>query len=221
MIQFVVENIIYNACKKFKGVALFATFCNTLYSEELWKEINSFTDKYKAQYTTENIKLLPSIQATRDTYRALGKDPSRYRPSGEALIRRILKDKTLFQINTAVDLINLASIEYGYSIGGFDLEKIQGKTITLGAGQANEPYEGIGRGLINIEHMPVYRDSLGGFGTPTSDNERTKIDLTTKKMLAIINAYDGNLENAQKCADRISQLLTKYAYGQKIKLVIF
>mgnify|MGYP004476407697 CR=1 FL=1 len=221
MIQFAVENIIYNACAKFKGVALMATFCNSLYSEKLWEEINASTNKYKALYNTEDIKALPSIQATRDAYRALGKDPSRYRPSGEALIRRILKDKPLFHINTAVDLINLASIEYGYSIGGFDLEKIQGETISLGVGRANEPYEGIGRGVLNIENMPVYRDSVGGFGTPTSDNERTKLELTTTKLLAIVNAYDGNLENAQNCANRMAHLLTEYAQGKNYKILNF
>ena len=63
-----------------------------------------------------------------------------------------------------------------YSIGGFDADKFVGDTLTLGVGRAGEPYEGIGRGLLNIEGLPVYRDAEGGVGTPTSDNERTKND---------------------------------------------
>mgnify|MGYP000747919632 CR=1 FL=1 len=84
-----------------------------------------------------------------------------------------------YQIDTLVDLINLVSIRYGYSIGGFDADKIQGDTLVLGIGKSGEPYEGIGRGELNIEGMPVYRDAMGGIGTPTSDNERTKLEAGT------------------------------------------
>src|SRR5574344_1991376 len=138
------------ACPDFIGAAVYAEFVNTQYSEELWTEIHRFLEEYKAKYDIDTIKQMPSIEATRQTYRKCGKDPSRYRPSGEALVRRTLQGKDLYQIDTAVDLINLASIAYGYSIGGFDYDKIDGDTITLGIGVEDEPYEGIGRGFINI-----------------------------------------------------------------------
>ena len=111
--------------------------------------------------------------------------------SGEALCRRILRGISLYQIDTLVDLINLVSIRYGYSIGGFDADKIQGDTLVLGIGKSGEPYEGIGRGELNIEGMPVYRDAMGGIGTPTSDNERTKLEAGTTHLLTIINGYSG------------------------------
>ena len=82
----------------------------------------------------------------------------------------------LYQIDTLVDLINLVSLRTGHSIGGFDTDKIQGTHLELGIGKAGEPFEGIGRGVLNIEGLPVYRDSFGGIGTPTSDHERTKMD---------------------------------------------
>ena len=153
---------------------------------------------------------MPSIEATRRVYRACGKDPSRYRPASEALIRRVLQGKSLYQIDTLVDLINLASIAYGYSIGGFDADKFVGDTLTLGIGRAGEPYEGIGRGIINIEGLPVYRDAEGGVGTPTSDHERTKITLATTHLLVLINGYDGNRERVEANAEFIRQLLQKY-----------
>lgn len=212
---------ILKACPDFKGAAVYATFQNSTYSEGLWAEIDQSLTRYRQQYTTESLKQIPSILATRTIYRALGKDPSRYRPSGEALVRRVLQGKELYQINTAVDLINLASIEYGYSIGGFDCDKIEGDQIALGVGQNGEPYEGIGRGALNIEGLPVYRDIKGGFGTPTSDHERTKLSLNTSHLLALVNGYDGNRETITQCAQRIIQLTEKYAQGTDCTIIDF
>ena len=111
----------------------------------------------------------------------------------------------------AVDLINLASIAYGYSIGGFDADKFVGDTLTLGVGREGEPYEGIGRGMINIHGLPVYRDAEGGVGTPTSDHERTKITMDTQHLLVLINGYDGDEQRVEGNARFIQGLLRKYA----------
>jgi len=207
----VVSDELRGVCPDFAGAVVFAEFTNSVYSEGLWKEIGQRLDAYRKTQTVDSIKQIPSIEATRAVYRRCGKDPSRYRPSGEALVRRVLKGKDLYQIDTAVDLINLASIAYGYSIGGFDYDKIEGDTITLGIGKAGEPYEGIGKGMINIEGLPVYRDSIGGIGTPTSDNERTKMDLHTTHLMAVINGYDGKAETVMQTAELIKELLIKYA----------
>ena len=181
------------------------------YCQELWDEIHALGEKYKQTLTTETLKEISGIAATRKVYCACGKDPSRYRPASEALIRRMLQGKTLYQIDTLVDLINLASIAYGYSIGGFDADKLVGDTLTLGVGKAGEPYEGIGRGMINIEGLPVYRDEKGGVGTPTSDNERTKMELNTTHLVVLINGYDGNEQKVRENADYIQDLLRKYS----------
>ena len=119
-----------------------------------------------------------------------------------------------------VDLINLVSIRYGYSIGGFDSDKFVGDTLTLGIGKAGEPYEGIGRGLLNIEGMPVYRDSVGGVGTPTSDHERTKLSLGTTRLLTIINGYSGK-EGLQEAADYMVELLKEFASAEDVELIEF
>ena len=183
---------------------------NTPYCQELWDEIHEWREKYKATLTTESLKEMSGIAATRKVYRACGKDPSRYRPASEALIRRMLQGKALYQIDTLVDLVNLASIAYGYSIGGFDADKFEGNTLTLGVGKAGEPYEGIGRGTINIEGLPVYRDQIGGVGTPTSDNERTKMELKTTHLVVLINGYDGSEDQVRANAEFIQTLLRKY-----------
>lgn len=197
-------------CPDFVGACLEAEVTNSPYCEPLWQEITALGDRYKAELTTESLKEKSGIAATRRVYRAFGKDPSRYRPASEALIRRMLQGKGLYQIDTLVDLINLASIAYGYSIGGFDADKFVGDTLTLGIGREGEPYEGIGRGMINIHGLPVYRDAQGGVGTPTSDNERTKITLATSHLLVLINGYDGNEQQVRENAEYIQRLLRQH-----------
>ncbi len=208
--KIIVSNEIELACPGFVGACVEAEVENTLYCEPLWEEIRQLCEEYKQRFDTVNIKEMPSIAATRRVYKACGKDPSRYRPAAEALIRRVVQGKELYQRDTLVDLINLASMRFGYSIGGFDASKFVGDTLTLGIGKADEPYEGIGRGQINIEGMPVYRDALGGVGTPTSDHERTKIDLETSHLLVLINGYDGDEEHVRDNAEYIKSLLQRF-----------
>ena len=206
----VVSSEIQTVCPEFVGACVEANVSNSPYCQPLWDEIDAMGNKYRSILTTESLKQLSGIAATRRVYRACGKDPSRYRPASEALIRRQLTNKSLYQIDTLVDLTNLASIAYGYSIGGFDADKFHGDTLTLGIGRAGEPYEGISRGMINIEGLPVYRDAIGGVGTPTSDNERTKITLETTHLVVLINGYDGNEANVKANAEYIQELLRKY-----------
>ena len=208
--KIIVSDEIETVCPTFVGACVEAQVENTPYCQELWDEIDALGEKYKQTLTTESLKEMSGIAATRRVYRACGKDPSRYRPASEALIRRMLQGKKLYQIDTLVDLVNLASIAYGYSIGGFDADKFEGETLTLGVGKAGEPYEGIGRGMINIEGLPVYRDEKGGVGTPTSDNERTKMKLKTTHRVVLINGYDGNEQHVRENAVFIQKLLRKY-----------
>lgn len=219
--RILVSDEMRGVCPAFKGAVVYAEMTNSEYNESLWSEINAFLDRYKDSYDIDSIKNISSIAATREVYRKCGKDPSRYRPSGEALIRRALQGKGLYKVNTVVDLINLASIIYGYSIGGFDYDKIVGDEVILGIGEEGEPYEGIGRGVINIAGLPVYRDSVGGIGTPTSDNERTKMMLDTRKVFAIVNGYDGDVSQVTSCAECIETLLKKYADATHTEISFF
>lgn len=205
---------IYAVCPAFCFASIEAKVKNTPYNRELWNEIETFSASFRETHRMGDIKKRIPIHATRQTYKALGKDPNRYRPSAEALCRRIVKGIELYRINTLVDLINLLSLKTGYSIGGFDANKIRGN-LTLGVGKAGEKFEGIGRGLLNIEGLPVYRDEQGGIGTPTSDEERTKIDSDTSRLLMIINAYSGK-QGLPEAVDYGVELLKKYAHAQEI-----
>ena len=206
----IVSNEIESVCPSFVGAAVEAQVVNSEFCQPLWDEIHALEEMFRKELTTDSLKELPSIAATRSVYKACGKDPSRYRPASEQLIRRMLQGKELYQIDTLVDLVNLASIAYGYSIGGFDADKFVGDTLTLGVGREGEPYEGIGRGIINIAGLPVYRDAEGGVGTPTSDHERTKMTLATTHLVVLINGYDGNEERVLANAHFIQDLLRKY-----------
>jgi DNA/RNA-binding domain of Phe-tRNA-synthetase-like protein len=211
MIKVIVSQEIEQICPEFVGACVEAEVVNTAYNDALWEEIKRLGDKLRQELTTESLKEITSIAATRRVYKACGKDPSRYRPASEALIRRILQGKELYQRDTLVDLVNLASIAFGYSIGGFDADQFKGDTLTLGIGREGEPYEGIGRGMINIHGLPVYRDAEGGVGTPTSDHERTKMTLETTHLAVLINGYDGNEQRVRENAEYIQTLLRKYA----------
>lgn len=221
MIQVSVSSEIEQVCPTFAGAAVEAMVVNTAYCQTLWDEIHTLEERFRKELTTESLKQIPSIAATRSVYRACGKDPSRYRPASEALIRRMLQGKELYQIDTLVDLINLASIAFGYSIGGFDASKFVGDTLILGIGREGEPYEGIGRGQINIAGLPVYRDAVGGVGTPTSDHERTKIQLSTTHLLVLINGYDGNRERVMENARYIQELLRRHTQSDGGTITLF
>ncbi len=206
---------IKNVCPKICLGIIICEVENSTFSSGLWEEIDTYAEFFRQQFTIEEIKNRPPIHATREVYKKLGKDPNRYRPSAEALSRRIIKGMKLYQIDTLVDLINLVSLKTGYSIGGFDLGKIQGQTLTLGVGQKDEIFNAIGRGILNIEGLPVYRDAVGGIGTPTSDEERTKISSTISHLLLIINGYSGN-EGLQEAVSFSEELLRKYAHAKNI-----
>jgi DNA/RNA-binding domain of Phe-tRNA-synthetase-like protein len=154
----------------------------------------------------------PQILATRAGYKALGKDPARYRGSAEALLRRILSGKSLPQIGAVVDVINLVSVESRLPIGLYDLAKVQGDVV-FRAGRAGETYKGIGKYDLNLEGLPVFCDALGPHGSPTSDSERTMVTQATKRMAAILVGFGGS-EGLERWCQRMTTLLQQYAQGQ-------
>ena len=216
MIHVSISEEIAKACPDLHVAVVECDVVNTVSDEQLWKEITEMETHIRTTCKLEDINKFPPIQATRQAYKRLGKDPNRYRPSAEALRRRILRELPLYKIDTLVDIINLLSIQSGYSIGGFDAGKIDGDLV-LGVGREGEIYHGIGRGELNIAGLPVYRDNLGGVGTPTSDEERTKIDMNTGKLLMIINGYSGK-DGLQEALTYGVSLLTRYVSTTNLEM---
>ena len=216
MIQIELSSEIKTACPELKVLAIACQVKNSPSDAALWQEIAAEEAAVKATCRIEEVNKWAPIKATRTAYKRLGKDPNRYRPSAEALRRRILRDLPLYRIDTLVDLINLVSIRSGYSIGGFDADKIEGN-LTLGVGREGELYQGIGRGVLNIAGLPVYRDRVGGIGTPTSDEERTKISMETTSLLMIINGYSGS-EGLSEAGEYAIDLLRRYASAENVRV---
>ncbi len=148
-----------------------------------------------------------AVIATRKWYKSLGKHPSRYRPSAEALRRRISHGKGLYSVNPAVDIINTVSLTYGFSIGAYDHHKIVGN-ISLVRG-STQRYEAIARGILNIENLPTLVDENGPFGTPTSDSVRTSITDETSSILIVV--YNCNRDPLfTEAINDLEERLTKY-----------
>lgn len=171
--------------------------------------------------TVDRIRLRPGIDATRRAYKACGKDPNRYRPSHEQLTRRIVRGLGLYYVDALVDTGNLVSLMCGSSVGVFDRDRIEGDTLTLGIGRADEPYEGIGRGPLNIGGLPVIRDAAGGIGTPTSDNERTKVSASTRRISVTINVYSADDVSPAEACRMMTEALALYCGATDIESAIF
>lgn len=187
---------IREAAPRLRVLAVEADITNGPTSQALWDEIEARGAWLRDHLKMDEVNKLPGIAPTRQAYKACGKEPNRYRPSAEALTRRMVKGADLYRTLTAIDLINLISLITGHSIGGFDADKIDGDTLELGVGRAGEPFQAIGRGELNIEHLPVYRDATAAIGTPTSDCERTKLTPETTRLLMLVNVYDSDADMA-------------------------
>lgn len=158
------------------------------------------------------------VEAVRKAYKALGKDPARYRGSAEALLRRIVAGKGFPQINTVVDVINLVSVESRLPVGLYDAAHLSG-SVVFRAGRAGETYKGIGKYDLNLEGLPVFADDQGPHGSATSDSERTMVTPQTTGILAIIVSFAGH-EGLDRWTKRMSDLLAEYASAQNVEIRI-
>jgi DNA/RNA-binding domain of Phe-tRNA-synthetase-like protein len=207
--------------KKIPELILGCIECNVIISEnnpELWNEIEAACELIKQSKDFSEVSNHPAIKASRLGYKLCGKDPARYRLSSEALMRRVVKGFDLYHINNVVDLLNLVSLRTGMSIGGYDADKIEGD-IVLDLGMKDEAYEGIGRGELNIDSLPVFRDSLSAFGSPTSDSVRTSVANDTKHYLMIIFGFSG-IESTNEAIEISLNLLNKYAAATSIETLL-
>lgn len=217
MITISFSDEIIEACPKLNVLAISCDIKNADTEDSLWEKIGEAEKVIRSCYKINEVSRWPQIHATREVYKKLGKDPNRYRPSAEALRRRIIRNLPLYRINSVVDIINLVSIQTGFSIGGFDFDKIEGQLV-LGVGREDEPFDAISRGELNIHGLPVYRDTKGGIGTPTSDEERTKVELKTEKLLMLINGFSG-MEGLIEAAMYAKELLKRYASADNFEFM--
>ena len=215
MIDVRISQEIARLCPDLQVGVIEARVVNSATSDELWAEIEEQAGRIAQCYALLAVNQRPAIAATRRLYKLLGKDPGRYRVASEQLCRRIIKGLGLYRLTTLIDTVNLVSMVSGYPISGLDADKIAGGSMEMGVGRSGESYHGIGRGELNIEGMPVYRDAQGGIATPTSDEERTKFELNTTHVQICINAF-GEEMPLGRAVDWMSSLLERYACGTDI-----
>ncbi len=192
---------------------------NVTYREEcpeLWDLMDETCDMTAASLTIEGISALPNVAAARKAYRSCGKDPARYRLSSEALLRRVVQGKGLYKVNNIVDINNLISLKYHFSIGAFDRDAVE-FPVEFRVGKAGEPYEGIGRGELNIENLPVLADQTGPFGSPTSDSMRTRTHQGMKRLLFCVLSF-GGASNMEPALKETVALLERFAEASDISL---
>ena len=177
---------------------------------ELWAYLKKeIYKKAKDAIFDYGVNEIPNIKESRAAYKAFGKDPSRYRVSSEALIRRIGQGKGLYEVNTVVDVNNLISIESGFSVGSYDTARM-GEDLVFRIGEAGETYKGIGKEEIKIDALPVLADEQGAIGSSTSDSERAMITEDAQEVLTLIYSFSDN-QDLEKALESGRRYLEQYA----------
>jgi len=213
MKKIIIDNNLVKELGYFNVIPYVMETPNILISKKVSDLFDLVINELQSKYTIEDVVSIPKIKESRDGYKKLHIDPSRYRLACESLIRRIVKGLGVYKINDIVDLGNILSIKTMRSVCVVDLDKVVGD-VFITKGKDTDLYEGINRGTINITNMPCYKDDESPFGTPTSDTYRTCVTKETKNILVMIICFsDNDLENDEK------QLIDLYKnYGKCINL---
>ncbi len=127
------------------------------------------------------------VASVRTMYKKVGIDPTKTRPSNEALLRRVRKGDTIPRINSAVDIVNWCSLEFQMPYGLYDFSKVSGP-VTMRLGAEGESYPGIRKDDVNVGGRITVADRIGPFGNPTSDSARTMVTPAATELLVVVYA---------------------------------
>lgn len=186
-----------------------------LVNAELAPLMDEICERKRREFTLESLAEAEAVRGVRGMFRAWDMDPSKYRPSSEALLRRVVQGKGLYRVSNVVDICNIGSIETGWPFGCYDRARIS-RPIELRHGLAGESYEGIGKKMWHLEGRPVLADAQGGFGSPISDSTRSMITESAMATLTVIyapaQASSILLEAAmQRLCERLAQFAGAHA----------
>jgi len=191
-----------------------------LVDESLAPVMDDICDRKRREFTVESLADAEPTRAVRAMFRAWGVDPSKYRPSSEALLRRVIQGKGLYRVSNLVDIGNLGSIETGWPYGCYDRSRIA-PPVVFRHGAPGETYEGIGKRTWHLEGRPVLADPQGPFGSPISDSTRSMIAESARDVLVVIycpsSFPDGSLEIAMT---RLAARLSQFAAARATRTVI-
>lgn len=176
--------------------------------EDLKSLLNTLAGEFATKYKDQPLGGIPTVRLIRSIFHRAGLDPTRYRPSSESLLRRAVKAKGLYFINSVVDLVNYFSLKTLWPIGLYDADRLK-PPIVWRVGQEGETYEGIGRDRLNLAHFPLLVDQEGPFGSPISDSMRTRVTEECKSILWITFAPpDTRIPH-----DEFAEAMTRFSGG--------
>lgn len=184
-------------------------------SAKLWQEFTSLTEHIQETYGMGDLTDIPGIRQARNAFKTLGVDPSRYRPSSEALLRRILQKKPLGSVNSAVDANNYASIYFGLPFGLYNMSALDG-TISCRLGEAGESYFGLNGREVSLEGKLLTADARGPFGSPVVDSERTSVQSGATDLLHIVYIFPG-YKPVESLFEQVAAQFYRFTTGQAIK----
>ncbi len=186
--------------------------------------LEELCEHLRFQYQGKAAADRPEIAATRRAYRAIGDDPTRYRPANEALLRRVLSRRAISAqetgrqlersagipfVHTIVDINTYVSLESGFALGCYDVAKLAGPII-LRRGHPGEHYTPIGKPEVDATNRLVLADEQGIFGSPTADSQRTMVTPETQHLLFVIFAFEATEEAVKHALERTADLLTRF-----------
>jgi DNA/RNA-binding domain of Phe-tRNA-synthetase-like protein len=187
----------------------------------LTAEVEGLCREIRERYGDGRSAEVPGAADARTLYKALGLDPTKTRPSNEALLRRALKGESLYRINTLVDALNLCSLRYQLPFGLYDRDRIE-PPVRLRRGEEGEAYDGIRKGPVHVGGRPVLVDAQGPFGNPTSDSARSMITLETRRALVVAYAPAGyGRDRLGQVLDGTAEALTRHCGGQETERNLF
>ena len=178
-------------------------------------EISGFCATLRTRYAGVKSGDVPGASDARTLYKAVGIDPTRTRPSNEALLRRVLKGESLYQVNSLVDALNLCSLRFQLPFGLYDFDQVR-PPVLLRLGTPGESYEGIRKGPVNVEGRLALVDAEGAFGNPSSDSARTMVTAATRRALVTAYAPAGySPARLAEVLDGTEQTLTRFCGGTR------
>lgn len=202
---------------EYKGITISET------PQMLKGRIDLFSDNLRFEYSLEKIKELPHIHYFQSCFKQLGIDPARYRPSSEALLRRILQGKSFPFIHSAADVNNFFSLRYLIPCGLYNAQQIAGDTVVMRLGSADESYVSLAGRETSASGKWVTADQLGPFGSPVIDSERTKVGLDQKNLHLLHIIYLPPLQEeqeAEKILSSISEMMLHVNGGEVIQATV-
>ncbi len=188
--------------------------------ENLARLMDEICDRKRGEFTLESLAEAEPTRAVRSMFRAWDMDPSKYRPSSEALLRRVVQGKGVYRVSNVVDIGNVGSIETGWPFGCYDRARIQ-QPIVFRHGTTGERYEGIGKRTWHLDGRPVLADADGPFGSPISDSTRSMITDAARDVLIVIYAPSGAPDASINVAmQRLSERLAQFAAASATRATI-